>query len=132
MSNARKSQNVKHNNGVGIEKKFTPPSPPLNHVSRGGWNVIQGGVKKKFRRASRAISTPHPNIPPPPRSFPRSAPEFWLLNWLNKINKTLPAEYTQHEVKHEEAANNNEGQEEDPVEHVADGIIRLQVEILNY
>ena len=37
----------------------------------------------------------------------------------------LPGEYTKNEVKHEEAAHNNEGKEEDPVEHTADCIIGL-------
>ena len=55
-----------NNNGVGAVKKFTPPSTPLNHVSRGGW-------KKNFG-ALRAPLLPLTQISPPPRSFPRSTP----------------------------------------------------------
>ena len=67
VSNARKSQNVKHNNGVGIEKKFTPPSPPpLNHVSRGDEMTFKGGGGEK---KISAIFAPHSNITPPLKVF---------------------------------------------------------------
>ena len=60
------------NNGVGAVKKFIPP-PPISCL-QGGGKCHSGGGEKKFRRASRAISTPNPNITLP-RSFPRSAPD---------------------------------------------------------
>ena len=62
---------LRGNNGAGTVKKFTPPKSCLQG---GGLKCHSGGGEKKFRRASCPISTPIPNIIPPPRSFPRSAP----------------------------------------------------------
>ena len=83
---------LKDNNGVGTVKKFTPPSPPLNHVSRGGEMSFKGG-KKNFG-VLRAPFLPLTQISPPPTSFPRSAPVsnpingaiVFLPNLLNVTN----------------------------------------------
>ena len=59
---------LKDNNGVGTVKKFTPPQPPKSCL-HGGVEMSFRGDEKKFRRASRAISTPKTNITSPYKFF---------------------------------------------------------------
>jgi hypothetical protein len=43
--------------------------------------------------------------------------------------EVLPAEYAEDEVEHEEAAHDDEGDEEDPVEGAPYGIVGLKTQI---
>ena len=40
-----------------------------------------------------------------------------------------PAQHSEDQVEHEEGSDDDERQEEDPVEHVAEGVVRLQGDV---
>ena len=60
-----------YNNGVGAVTKFTPPKLCL----QGGVKCHSGGGEKKISARFARHFYPSPKYHPPPRSFPRSAPD---------------------------------------------------------